>query len=338
MPSATAPSLTAPSDTRPDQLDDIPGWFFANDRLLFDWFLGHHQRDVHGDLLELGVYLGKSAIMLGRHLHPDEILTVCDLFDSDAADDANSAEMAGSYRSKLTRDRFEENYLAFHERLPEIIQAPTSVLADGRVREGSCRFVHVDASHLYEHVAGDIQVARKALMPDGVVVLDDYRSEHTPGVAAAVWEAVLRHGLRPICISSQKFYGTWGDPEPARAGLSGAIAKWPGRRAGGQTLVGESFVQLWGKGEPPAFPPSRFHAELEAERAAAAKERKREEHAARAARDEEALAAAEAEERQTRAAREAAARQPSARLKRVAVDLLPPVVTRAVVRGRRRRT
>ena len=330
MSSATAPS---PTPFRPERLDDIPGWFFANDRVLFDWFLGDYQREVRGDLLELGVYLGKSAVLLGRYLHPEEKLTVCDLFDSDAADDeANSAEVSDFYQSNLSRDRFEQNYLAFHDRLPEIIEAPTSVLADGRVRDGSCRFVHVDASHLYEHVAGDIQVARKALMPNGVVVLDDYRSEHTPGVSAAVWQAVLDHGLHPICVSPQKFYGTWGDPEPARAALRSALAQWPQRGSAEHSLAGENFIQMWGKGEPPAFPLSRFHAELEAERAAAGKAKK----AARAAgtdQDDKALAAAKTEEQRARAAR---ARQPSARLKRLAVDWLPPVVTRAVVRRRRR--
>jgi hypothetical protein len=308
--SATA-SSTAPS-SRPEQLDDIPGWFFANDRLLFDWFLGDHQREVHGDLLELGVYLGKSATLLGRHLRQDEILTVCDLFDSDAADAANSAEMAGFYRSTLTRVRFEQNYLAFHERLPEIIQAPTSVLADGRIRAGSCRFVHVDASHLYEHVAGDIQVARKALAPDGVIVLDDYRSEHTPGVAAAVWDAVLHHDLHPICLSSQKFYGTWGDPEPAVTALRDSIGTWQGRKAIGQTLAGESFVRLWGDGAPPAFPASRFSTE------SIPRTRREPEPTVRTAEEK------------------ASARRQRSRLRRVAADLLPPLVVRAVVRRRRR--
>ncbi|MFB9372190.1 class I SAM-dependent methyltransferase, partial [Kitasatospora albolonga] len=102
---------------------------------------------------------------------------------------------------------------------PEVVQAPTSVLADGRIPAGSCRFVHVDASHLYEHVAGDIQVARAALAPDGLVVLDDYRSPHTPGVSAAVWEAVYVHGLKPVCLTPEKFYGTWGDQAALTATL-----------------------------------------------------------------------------------------------------------------------
>ena len=44
-------------------------------------------------------------------------------------------------------------------------------------------------------------------------MLDDYRSVHTPGVACAVWEAVVLGDLRPICLTESKFYATWGSPE-----------------------------------------------------------------------------------------------------------------------------
>src|SRR5690606_24123152 len=75
---------------------------------------------------------------------------------------------------------------------------------------------HIDASHMYEHVRQDIESARRLLRANGVVAFDDYRAEHTPGTAAAVWEAVLNDGLRPIFHTSGKLYATWGDPTPLR--------------------------------------------------------------------------------------------------------------------------
>ncbi|MFF8769330.1 class I SAM-dependent methyltransferase [Kitasatospora sp. NPDC015120] len=200
--------------------ESIPGWFFRLDQEAFRHLLtAQSEAGLTGDILELGSYLGRSAVLLGDHLRPGERLTVCDLFDSQADDADNDAEMAMSYRSSLTRRGFEANYLAFHPELPTIVQAPTSVLADGRIPAGSCRFVHVDASHLYEHVTGDIEVARRALAEGGLVALDDYRSEHTPGVSAAVWQAVFTGGLCPVLLTPMKFYGTWGDPEPVREAL-----------------------------------------------------------------------------------------------------------------------
>ncbi|WP_078911326.1 class I SAM-dependent methyltransferase [Streptomyces sp. NRRL WC-3742] len=236
---------TASARPAPLTRDDIPGWFFRLDREAFAHLLSAQSAaGVTGDLLELGSYLGRSAVLLGDHLREGERLTVCDLFDSDAGDDENAAEMAMSYRRTLTRSAFEANYLAFHATLPEIVQAPTSVLADGRIPAGSCRFVHVDASHLYEHVAGDITVARAALRPDGLIALDDYRSEHTPGVSAAVWEAVFTGGLHPVLLTPMKFYGTWGDPAAAREILLERDWRSEGYTVDEDTIAGARVLRL----------------------------------------------------------------------------------------------
>lgn len=202
----------------PGELDDVLGWFPVLDQTLFNWFLERQESTgLRGDLLEIGVYMGKSAIFSGRHLREGERYTVCDLFEGDAPDDANKAESTKSY-SKLTRHLFEENYLSFHDELPRVLQGPSSIVP-GEVEPDSCRFVHVDGSHLYEHVHGDVGAAHDLLLPEGIIVLDDFRSEHTPGVSVAVWEAVLNRGLNPICLSTQKLYGTWGDPGPVQEEL-----------------------------------------------------------------------------------------------------------------------
>ncbi len=313
----------------PAVLEDVPGWFWDHDRHLFDWFLGRQEKaGLSGDLLEMGAYLGRSAIVIGAHLQPGETFTVCDLFDSDAPDDENAAEMTMSYRKTLTRTAFEANYLAFHEQLPEIVQAPTSTLAGGRLAPGAFRFIHIDASHLYEHVAGDLQVARTALATDGVVVLDDYRSAHTPGVAAATWEAVFNHGLRPVVLTDSKFYGTWGDPEPAQLDLLARRGTLPHCDLTNETLGGHRMVRIGGSdaGAEP-FRVSRHHARLavEAERRAA----------------EEAFRTAEREREEVdrdlaaRRARAAERRRPTNVAKRAVGDLLPPVVTSAIRRARR---
>ncbi|MFJ9839405.1 class I SAM-dependent methyltransferase [Kitasatospora sp. NPDC101155] len=313
----------------PAALEDVPGWFWDHDRHSFDWFLGRQEKKgVTGDLLEMGAYLGRSAIVIGEHLQPGETFTVCDLFDSDAPDNENSEEMAVSYRKTLTRSAFESNYLSFHDELPEIIQAPTSVLAGGRIPAGAFRFIHIDASHLYEHVVGDLQVARIALQPKGVVVLDDYRSQHTPGVAAATWEAVFNHGLKPILLTECKFYGTWGDPEPFQRELLDRVDLAAGCHLSAETLNGQQLLRMTGDSEGiRPFRPSRHQKRL----ASAAATRSAEEgrQAIGIAQDEVALDLA------ARRARAAEARRPANVAKRAARDLLPPVVTSAIRRARR---
>ncbi|MFF4964888.1 class I SAM-dependent methyltransferase [Streptomyces sp. NPDC001037] len=300
---ATTQETTRP----PHRLDDVPGWFPPLDQLLFDWFLNLQEvTGTRGDLLEVGVYLGKSAIFTGRHLRPGERYTVCDLFEGDAPDSANRAESAKSYGS-LTRRAFEENYRSFHDELPRIVQGPSS-LVRAEVAPRSCRFVHIDASHLYEHVRDDIGAAHDLLLPGGTVVLDDFRSEHTPGVAVAVWEAVLNRGLRPICLSTQKLYGTWGDPEPAQERLIAMARERSDCRLSVQEAAGHRIVRLKSQGmKAPEFPLSRHG------RAAAP--------------------AAPGPAAPTPAPAVPAARRGDA-VRRVAVDLLPPVLTRAIRRAR----
>lgn len=268
MPPATTYGTTSgtPSGTTsehgtirlPRELDDVPGWFPVLDQMLFDWLLDRQEEaGEKGDLLEVGVYMGKSAVFLGRHLREGESYTVCDLFESDAPDDANAAEATKSYRSTLTRRAFEANYLSFHDELPRVLQGPSSIVA-GEVEPDSCRFVHIDASHLYEHVESDITTARDVLRPGGLVVLDDFRSEHTPGVSVAAWEAVLNRGLNPVCLSTQKLYGTWGDPEPVQEALLEMVARRDDCHLSNQRAAGHRIIRLKSKGmKAPAFPKSR---------------------------------------------------------------------------------
>ncbi|MDP9074857.1 MAG: class I SAM-dependent methyltransferase [Actinomycetota bacterium] len=87
--------------------------------------------------------------------------------------------------------------------------------------------MHIDGSHQYEDVRTDAAFAKHALGRDGIVVFDDYRTGYTPGVGAAVWHEVA-DGLIPLCLSSQKFYGTW-DPDShiSLAALIDAIGSDP---------------------------------------------------------------------------------------------------------------
>lgn len=305
-------ATTAEAAQRPRSLNDVKGWFPSLDQVLFDFFLRRQERlGEHGDLLEMGAYMGKSAIFTAAYLRAGERFTVCDLFDAeDAPDENNAAEARKSY-STLTRTAFEQNYLAFHDELPHIIQGTTSVVPS-LVDDDTCRFVHVDASHLYEHVEGDIGAARDVLLPGGIVVLDDFRSEHTPGVSVATWEAVLNRGLRPICLSTQKLYGTWGDPQPVQEELLAMLRDRTDVGLSVQEAAGHCLVRTRAqKGmQPPFFPRSRYYTA-----------------------PEQPTSPTPAPATAPAAPAVSARRRPRSRVRRIGVDLLPPIVTRAIRRA-----
>lgn len=192
---------------------DVPGFFWWLDRMVFAAALREQSDDPPGDLCELGVYLGRSSVIVGDFVRPNERFVVVDLFGStddftdSSQDQANRAENDRSYHT-LTRQKFEANYLALHDDLPEVYQEPSSRVVE-HLGESSVRFLHIDASHLYHFVAEDVRNAKWLLRPGGLVVFDDYRSAHTPGVSAAVWQAVFSDGLIPVAITPMKMYAVY---------------------------------------------------------------------------------------------------------------------------------
>jgi Methyltransferase domain len=203
-------------------LATIPGWLDEMDEALLRFFLRTQvETGELGDLAELGVFMGRSAVVLGDYVQPGEAFTVIDLFEQPAANDANRDENLGQY-PHLTQREFEGHYLRFHSTLPTVVRGYSQTIPE-YAAHGTHRFVHIDASHLYDHVVGDIAAARILLSPTGVVVFDDIRESHTPGVAAAVWGEVATGGLHPLATTDHKLYATWGEP-----GLwQKRLADWP---------------------------------------------------------------------------------------------------------------
>jgi SAM-dependent methyltransferase len=202
-------------------MDTVEGWFVRLDADLFS-AVDRWQRDagVTGDLLEIGAYQGRSAILLGFLAREGEQLVICDLFE-DQEPTATTTGDRGLYDA-LQRTRFERNFLRFHDALPLIHQTPSRDL-EPRLAGGTFRFVHIDGSHLFDPVVSDIALSRRLVAPGGVVVLDDWCTPRMPGVAAAAWDAILHEELRPFAFTGDKLYASWSaDPFPDAS----TVADW----------------------------------------------------------------------------------------------------------------
>lgn len=218
---------------------DIPGWFMPIDQAAFAWTLKFQNRtEPPGDLLELGTYRGKAAILMGQHLRQGERLTVCDLFDEVATHEGVDATEQRFFRRDVpARAEFERNYLAFHPALPHIVQGLTGIITQ-HLAPASVRFVHIDAGHTYAAVREDVASCRALVRPGGILAFDDWRKAVTPGVSAAMWEAILNEGLKPVVSTEFKFYATWGDPAPLQA-----------------EIVAQARASGWATTEPPVAVP-----------------------------------------------------------------------------------
>lgn len=198
----------------------VPGWFDEVDAAVLRG-VDRVQRSagITGDLLEIGAFFGKSAILLGYLLGPEERLVVCDLFTTEGLDPAVDTD-AGAYEG-LTRAAFEQNYACFHNRPPTAIARPSTELPEAGLGR-DFRLVHIDGSHRYEIARQDISNALDILVDGGVVVLDDYLTlPHALGVAAALWQAVTDGQLVPVLATYRKLYAC----APGATGTTAAMLR-----------------------------------------------------------------------------------------------------------------
>jgi hypothetical protein len=237
--------------------NDIDGALWDIDFLLIDFLLSAQLTDHRsGDLLEIGAMLGKSAILLGLNAGSGENVIVCDIFESEATDASNDLENSESYHQKVwnfNRAAFETNYRRWVGSLPTIVQELSGEIRQ-HVRDETLRFAHIDGSHLFDVVRDDIANVQPLMNPDGIVVFDDVRAIHTPGVAAAVWAAVADDGLIPVCLSEQKLYASWN--ASAAEWLAERMRTWirglgTSVNAGVQDVAGHELIIVANPADPP---------------------------------------------------------------------------------------
>ncbi len=186
----------------PATLEIIPGWFSALDQEVFSAILSEQN---YGNILEIGVYQGKSAIFIEQFRKSGEEFHVCDVFDGVETHSHNNAEIMKSYED-LSFSKFKINFERFFSHLP-IVHICDSEDLGARIGSKIFRFIHIDGSHLYDIVKKDLKFATEHLHPEfGVISMDDYRAAHTTGVAAAMWESVNQGYLVPLLITPNKAY------------------------------------------------------------------------------------------------------------------------------------
>jgi hypothetical protein len=215
----------------------VDGWLFPIDAWMFV-AAGHATRDEPGDLLEIGCYLGKTAILLGYLGN----LTVVDLFEDPAPSAEQQAEQARWYQG-FTQDAFLANYRRFHARPPAVLQGRS----DERLPEladGSARLIHVDGAHAFDAVSADIVQCCRIATRSAIIAFDDVLTPHTPGVTAAVWKAIHDRGLVPLAQTNAKLYATLPESTVTAASFAEAIvATTPVRVLESHVVAGSPILE-----------------------------------------------------------------------------------------------
>jgi hypothetical protein len=159
---------------------DVEGWFFPIDAHLFAAIDAIQKRaDVPGNLFEIGVHHGKTAIFLAHMAAPDEILGVCDVFDQqDLNVDRSGGGSRALFEKNMARHNGETNFRVFAKPSSQLTTDDTTT---------NCRFFHIDGGHRPLDVYTDLETADRALLAGGVLAVDDVFNPNWPGVSEGLY-------------------------------------------------------------------------------------------------------------------------------------------------------
>ena len=150
------------------------GWFYNGDMVSIG-VLGKIQNNggIKGDIVEIGVYKGKSFSFFSHLIKDNEKLFGYDLFEE------NNYEA-----TQLSM----ENYGAKVDY--ELIKTNTSDLdisdIKNKIKNCNIRFLHIDAGHEYFEVLHSLRLFSPFVKDTGIIVMDDYQDPEFPGIEAAV--------------------------------------------------------------------------------------------------------------------------------------------------------
>jgi Methyltransferase domain len=190
------------------RMSEIHGGFHHPDPQVFRAICeAQTEHGITGDILEIGSYLGRSAIVLGFLIDGEERLHICEPFPNPTAVNPDFLPHTVGWYHPYTQELFEENYLRFHEDLPEIY-AYSSLDLPGKLASDSFRFVHLDGSHTPEALQNDIGLAKDILNEDGVMSFSLYRGMESLEVAAAAWAEVAKSEVFPMVATETHLYAS----------------------------------------------------------------------------------------------------------------------------------
>ena len=156
----------------------IHGWMTATE---IRWLIETARSMGSGRVaVEIGSYKGRSSVAIGRSLHRESILYCVDSWFGDPYDiDDLSEDLYSTWLNNVLCHAFS---------CPIVPIRQPSVRAATLFAPASIDWVFIDGSHLFEHVARDIEVWIPKLRSGGIISGHDYVGD-CPGVVEAVDEA-----------------------------------------------------------------------------------------------------------------------------------------------------
>lgn len=200
---------------------DVPGWT-PIDQLYTLYTLIISTAHMEGDILEIGSWCGRSALVLGTAARAINSKVICiDLFP--AKDDwienadgtfsfhvnLNGNKYSGHTVQTVWKEPYQKDIVPVYEKFNSILDAFKSVMSqnsltdivtpfrgESKILEGmdnSIKLAFIDGDHAYEAVCADIKRVEDKLISGGWICFDDAFS-HYEGVDKAITDLIINSG------------------------------------------------------------------------------------------------------------------------------------------------
>lgn len=165
--------------------------------------------NVEGHIAEFGVHHGLFLFLLDTLRNEGEKCFAIDVFDNQLL----NVDCSGRGSSSIFRSHLEALMSSQRNNFKVVERDTTSFstieILDLFERKG-VKFVSVDAGHTIQHTYNDLQLVQEALVPGGIVALDDYMSVHWPGVTEGFYRFMWfgNRRLKPLFYFQNKLFLT----------------------------------------------------------------------------------------------------------------------------------
>jgi predicted O-methyltransferase YrrM len=171
---------------------EVEGWFYPKDIIIIYGILNELQKPI-GDICEIGVAYGKSAIMISQ-FKGDNNFYLYDIFPEEARVIAEkNISKFGNGKNLIWR-----------------LEDTTELNSDDVFFQNSLRFLHIDGCHEHSAVLSDLLLFSNKMKDDGIIVLDDFQDQEYPGVNSAAFQFSLMNSnyknWRVFAIGDNKAY------------------------------------------------------------------------------------------------------------------------------------
>jgi len=170
--------------------DSIEGMLSPFSMSVLDMLLcAQEDLGARGNILEIGTYRGKSAVILGSHLRDGERLTLVDI-----------------------HRYLDPTAIAPFEAATDFILTSSDnlrkALPDYSSKRKSFRFIHIDASHGYRETFNELAMAEQMVAPMGIISLDDFTNLNYSQNIAAIFKYLFTASkdLALFLVTDEKGY------------------------------------------------------------------------------------------------------------------------------------